>query len=61
MKGIPPHGFPRTMEHGLEIVCVYMCVLINSEQPHYFNRHTTAGSCFLCIFFPFVQYFIFKK
>lgn len=21
MKGIPPHGFPRTMEHGLEVVC----------------------------------------
>ena len=31
MKGIPPHGFPRTMKHGLEVVCVcvyfyrYLC------------------------------------
>lgn len=34
MKGIPPHGFPRTMEHGLEVVCVsvsvrtLMCVFV---------------------------------
>lgn len=55
MKGIPPHGFPGTMGHGLEVVhvfvwicvCVQMCRMVSSEPFPFSNGCTNSESSFL--------------
>lgn len=40
MKGIPPHGFLRTMGHGLEVVSVCVCVCaLSSKMLSYTKTH----------------------